>query len=362
MGKRVWGTAAFTAIVLVALSVIAVTGTGTSGRIPRPKVTLRQVSQPPPPSQVADVVEEVLPAIVSMEVTQFGLDSDTGELQRGVGQGSGVVIDPQGIILTNYHVVQGGAEVEVKVTDGRTMRGEVIGGDPKRDLAVIQVDAQDLISIEIGESGLLRLGDEVIAIGFPLGLGGPTVTRGIVSAIDRTIDPQGGSRLTDILQTDAAINPGNSGGAMIDLNGHLVGINTAAAQAGSAENVGFAIPIDSALEVVEALLDAPPSDRAWLGIAIAGFSSEQAAERDMQAGGALITGIYPESPADLSYLEVGDVIVAVEDQDIASAEELIKALRGFEAGDEVTLVVRDEDGTSEVVSELELRPVTLDPS
>jgi S1-C subfamily serine protease len=361
MGKRVWGTATFTAIVLVALSVIAITGTGSSGRIPRPKVTLRQVSQPPPPSQVADVVEEVLPAIVSVEVTQF-LTTEDGGLQRGVGQGSGVVIDPHGIILTNYHVVERGIEVEVKVTDGQTMKGEVIGGDPDRDLAVIQVDAQDLVAIEIGKSSLLRLGDEVIAIGFPLGLGGPTVTRGIVSAIDRTIDPEGGTELTHILQTDAAINPGNSGGAMIDLNGHLVGINTAAAQAGSAENVGFAIPIDSALDVVEAILDAPPSERAWLGIAIEDFTSERAADRDMEPGGALITGIYPGSPADVSDLEAGDVIVAVEGKEVASAEELIESLTDYQAGDEVTLLIRNEEGTREVVAELELRPLTLPQS
>lgn len=324
-------------------------------------MTLDQISQAPPPSQVADIVEDVLPAIVNVRVTSFGIGVE-GELQRGVGQGSGVVIDPRGIIVTNFHVVQGGLEVEVKVTDGKTFVGEVIGGDQERDLAVIQVDADDLVSIDLGESRLLRLGDEVIAIGFPLGLGGPTVTRGIVSAIDRTIEPEGGLRLENILQTDAAINPGNSGGAMIDLNGLLVGINTAAAQAGSAENVGFAIPIDQALEVVAAILDTPPSERSWLGVALDDLTPEAAAGRDMEPGGALVTGVFPGSPAERSEIVAGDVIVEVNGNDVGTASELIDVLRGFDTGDEVALTIQDEDGTRELTITLETRPPTFPES
>ncbi len=359
MGKRVWAVSLFTLLVVASMAVIAITGTREGPR-PRPTITLAQVSQPPPPSQIADVVERVLPAVVNVKVTSFGVDEAGDFVERGVGQGSGVVIDPSGIILTNYHVVRGGLEVEVKVTDGQTMVGEVIGGDPDRDLAVIQVDADDLVAIELGDSDLLRLGDEVIAIGFPLGLGGPTVTRGIVSAVDRSIEPQGGPALDGILQTDAAINPGNSGGAMVDLNGRLVGINTAAAQAGSAENVGFAIPIDQAIEVVEALLDAPRDDRVWLGVAIGDLDRATAAERGIEAGGALITGIFPDSPADRSDLEVGDVIVKVGGTGIASASDLIDALRGISPGDTVTLLIKNEDGTRKVVSAVELRPLTLE--
>lgn len=358
MGKRVWRTASFTALVLITLSVIAVTGTRTTHGLPRPSVTLEQVSQAPPPSQVADIVEDVLPAIVNVRVTSFAIGVE-GEVERGVGQGSGVVIDPRGIIVTNFHVVQGALEVEVKVTDGKTFAGEVIGGDQERDLAVIQVDADDLVSIEMGESRLLRLGDEVIAIGFPLGLGGPTVTRGIVSAIDRTIEPEGGLRLEHILQTDAAINPGNSGGAMIDLNGHLVGINTAAAQAGSAENVGFAIPIDEALTVIATILEAPPTERSWLGVALDDFTDDMADDRGMESGGALITGVFPGSPAEHSEIEIGDVIVEVNGDEILTAAQLIDVLRGFDAGDEVTLTIKYEDGSRKLTITLEPRPATF---
>ncbi len=359
MGKRVWRTAAFTALVLITLSVIAVTGRGTTSHdLPRPSVTLDQVSQAPPPSQVADIVEDVLPAIVNVRVTSFAIGEE-GELQRGVGQGSGVVIDPRGVIVTNFHVVQGALEVEVKITDGKTFAGEVIGGDQERDLAVIQVDADDLVAIELGESRLLRLGDEVIAIGFPLGLGGPTVTRGIVSAIDRTIEPEGGLRLEHILQTDAAINPGNSGGAMIDLNGHLVGINTAAAQAGSAENVGFAIPIDEALAVIATILDAPPTSRSWLGVALDDFTDAMSEDRDLEPGGALVTGVFPDSPAERSEIETGDVIVEVNAESVLTAAQLIDLLRGFDAGDEVTLTIKDEEGSRELTITLEPRPATF---
>jgi S1-C subfamily serine protease len=270
-----------------------------------------------------------------------------------------VVIDPQGVIVTNFHVVQGALEVEVKITDGKTFVGEVIGGDQERDIAVIQVDADDLVAIQLGESSLLRLGDEVIAIGFPLGLGGPTVTRGIVSAIDRTIEPEGGLRLEHILQTDAAINPGNSGGAMIDLNGHLVGINTAAAQAGSAENVGFAIPIDEALAVIETILDAPPTSRSWLGVALDDFPDAMAEDRDIEPGGALVTGVFPDSPAERSEIETGDVIFEVNAEEVLTAAQLIDVLRGFDAGDDVTLTIKDEDGTRELTITLEPRPATF---
>jgi S1-C subfamily serine protease len=241
----------------------------------RTDVDLQQLDVESPHSSVADMIEEVLPTVVNVRVTSVGFDP-LGEPEEQKGQGSGVVIDEAGIILTNNHVVAGSSDVSVVFNDDHgTMEGTVIGTAPEKDLAVIEVDADDLTAIDLGRSSSLRLGDEVVAIGFPLGLGGPTVTKGIISALERNITVSGDfeERLEGLLQTDAAINPGNSGGALVDLAGNLVGINTAAAQAGAAENIGFAIPMDGALPIVEEILSEPPEERAWLGVQIQSVST-----------------------------------------------------------------------------------------
>jgi S1-C subfamily serine protease len=178
-----------------------------------------------------------------------------GEVQ---GEGSGVVIRSDGIVLTNAHVIEGATEIEVTTADGQqTLDATVVGSDAEHDLAILKVDSDDLTALTIGSSDQLELGDSVVALGYPLGLG-PTATQGIVSGLDRTIQigdgPFDATELTGLLQTDAAINPGNSGGALLDGNGRLVGINTAAASASSAENIGFAVAIDEALPIVEDIL------------------------------------------------------------------------------------------------------------
>lgn len=319
------------------------------------QLDLTQNDTPPPPSPVAEVVAEALPSVVNVKVTSV---NDVG---LGRGEGSGVVIDRSGVILTNFHVVSGAVNVDVVFNDdhGR-MQGRVIGGIPERDLAVIRVNADDLDPIEMGRSSNLRLGDDVIAIGFPLGLGGPTVTKGIVSALDRNIDAgTEGLELQGLLQTDAAINPGNSGGALIDRAGWLVGINTAAATASAAENIGFAIAIDEALPVIEEILLEPPEDRAWLGVSIASVDSASDAAQlglDLDVRGAAITLIFPNNPADEAGLDEGDVIVRVGDEVVASAEDLTSALAGFDPGDTVEVVVVNQEGTTTVEVTLTQRP------
>lgn len=319
------------------------------------QLDLTQNDTPPPPSPVAEVVAEALPSVVNVKVTSV---NDVG---LGRGEGSGVVIDRSGVILTNFHVVSGAVNVDVVFNDdhGR-MQGRVIGGIPERDLAVIRVNADDLDPIEMGRSSNLRLGDDVIAIGFPLGLGGPTVTKGIVSALDRNIDAgTEGLELQGLLQTDAAINPGNSGGALIDRAGRLVGINTAAATASAAENIGFAIAIDEALPVIEEILSEPPEDRAWLGVSIASVDSASDAAQlglDLDVRGAAITLIFPNNPADKAGLDEGDVIVRVGDEVVASAEDLTSALAGFDPGDTVEVVVVNQEGTTTVEVTLTQRP------
>ena len=319
------------------------------------QLDLTQSDTPPPRSPVAEVVAEALPSVVNVKVTSV---NDVG---LGRGEGSGVVIDRSGVILTNFHVVSGAVNVDVVFNDdhGR-MQGRVIGGIPERDLAVIRVNADDLDPIEMGRSSNLRLGDDVIAIGFPLGLGGPTVTKGIVSALDRNIDAgTEGLELQGLLQTDAAINPGNSGGALIDRAGRLVGINTAAATASAAENIGFAIAIDEALPMIEEILSEPPEDRAWLGVSIASVDSASDAAQlglDLDVRGAAITLIFPNNPAEEAGLQEGDVIIGVGDEVVASAEDLTSALAAFDPGDTVEVVVVNQEGTKSVEVTLAQRP------
>ena len=293
-----------------------------------------------PPASLADTVERVLPSVVNVRTTSFG---------GGKGDGSGVVLDRRGLIVTNNHVVEGTTSVTVAFNDDRHRRplaGTVIGTAPERDLAVIRVRATDLVPMRLGRSSALRLGDPVFAVGFPLGLGSPTVTSGIVSGLDRTIDGRNG-KLTGLLQTDAAINPGNSGGPLVDRLGRLIGINTAAARSQEAENVGFAIAIDGALPVIERIRQAPPASRAWLGVAFGGVDTDDTAVQlglDASTRGAVVTVVYPGEPGAEAGLEVGDVITVADDVPIRSAADLTRFLAGREPGDQVDLEVIDSAG------------------
>ncbi len=325
---------------------------------------LEQATVAPPHSDVSAVVEETLPSVVNVKVKSISL-SEGAPPTEGSGEGSGVVIDESGIILTNYHVVAGAVSVRVVFTDEReALEGSVIGGDPDRDLAVIRVEADDLDAIELGNSEQLKLGDGVIAMGFPLGLGGPTVTSGIVSGTNRTIEAQaqfGIERLVGLLQTDAAINPGNSGGALVDLNGRLVGINTAVA--GSAENIGFAIAIDEALPIVNEIITDPPEEQAWLGVQLGDITSPLVAQElglpaDLE--GALVVGLIPGGPAEEAGLEEGEVIVTIDGEAVASSEELIAALRERDPDTEVELEVVSSEGGRTVTATLAQRPATFE--
>jgi S1-C subfamily serine protease len=258
-------------------------------------------------------------------------------------------------------VVAGSTDVQIVFNDGEEIDGKVLGADPDRDLAVVQVDETGLDAIGIGNSSDLRLGDEVVALGFPLGLGGPTVTKGIVSGEDRTIEADSGFAgiecLQGLLQTDAAINPGNSGGALVDRAGRLVGINTAAA--GQAENIGFAIAIDQALPVVDEILEEPSSKRAWLGVFSRtmepGLAFDLGIDPDLQ--GAVVVDVVPDSPASDAGLEQGDVIVNVGGEAISSNSDLTSALTQLDPGQRVDVSVVRAGGEEESIDvELGERP------
>jgi S1-C subfamily serine protease len=334
---------------------------------PAPSVTLVQNSDPIQHSSLSSMIEEVVPSVVNVQVTSFAFDPLTGG-SEAKGEGSGVVIDRNGIILTNNHVISGAVKVNVVFNDGHDqMEGRVIGSDPKRDIAVVKVNADDLSPITMGHSDEMKLGDTVVALGFPLGLGsGPTVTQGIVSGLDRTIrvPRENGDieKLLGLLQTDAAINPGNSGGALVDSQGHLVGINTAAAQASSAENVGFAIAIDGALPIVKDILSAPATKKAWLGVQL--YSIESSADAAgvglaADARGAYIAGLVPDGPADQAGLKEGDLIVNIEGHSIGNGDDLSTVLAGFAPGDEIAVSIENSDGPSTLHVTLEERPLSF---
>jgi S1-C subfamily serine protease len=309
----------------------------------------------PGTASTADIVARVLAGVVNVKTV--GLDGSKGEA-------SGVVIDRHGVILTNNHVVAGARTLTISFNDGRHTRpvpGQVVGTAAERDLAIIRVQLDDLIPVPLGRSSKLRLGDAVLAIGFPLDLGGgPTVTLGIVSGLDRTVHADGGPDLEGLLQTDAAINPGNSGGALVDSGGKLVGINTVAAK--GAENIGFAISIDTARPVIEEIRSKPAGRRAWLG---ATFDSIDSAAAAVQIGlspdvrGAAVTAVFAASPASKAGLREGDVVVSLDGRAIRSADAVAKALAALNPGDSVVLDVVDQAGPRRVTVTVGKRPATL---
>jgi putative serine protease PepD len=214
--------------------------------------TAAETSDAEPSASTEQMLDRVLPSVVNVRVTQEVVDPFLGT-RTATAEGSGVILSADGVIVTNSHVVQSATSVEVEFTDGHpATTAAVLGTDPETDIAVIKIDTADLTPIAVGSSDALGLGDTVYAVGFPLNLG-PTVTGGIVSGTDRSIEVQstrGVEHLTGLLQTDAAINAGNSGGALVNAEGELVGIPTAAALASVAENVGFAVSVDAAIEIV----------------------------------------------------------------------------------------------------------------
>ncbi|HEV3473751.1 MAG TPA: trypsin-like peptidase domain-containing protein, partial [Actinomycetota bacterium] len=221
-------------------------------------------------NRVVQVIERVGPAVVNVNTNLASEESLASEPARG--EGTGFVVRPEGIVVTNFHVVEQGLNIRVVTAEGERLEARVIGGDPEADLAVLEVQTDDqLPAVALGSSEELRLGEPVVALGFALGLeGGPSVTSGIVSALGRTIragDPNFGTRTYEnLIQTDAAINPGNSGGPLVDLSGRVVGINTAGVQAAAAENIGFAIAIDSVRPVIDEAIGNPAAPTAYIGV------------------------------------------------------------------------------------------------
>ncbi|MBI5275267.1 MAG: trypsin-like peptidase domain-containing protein [Burkholderiales bacterium] len=260
------------------------------------------------------------------------------------GLGSGVIISADGYILTNNHVVENADEIEVQLNDQRKTRAKVIGTDPESDLAILRITLERLPVITLGNSDALQVGDQVLAIGNPFGVG-QTVTSGIVSALGR--NQLGINTFENFIQTDAAINPGNSGGALVDVNGHLMGINTAIySRSGGNVGLGFAIPVSTAKQVLEGIVKDGVVTRGWIGVEPAELSPELMETFGVKAKrGVLITGVLQNGPAAQAGVRPGDVIVEVAGKPISTVSELLTSVAGLKPGEATKFrVQRKGDG------------------
>ncbi|HEX5372771.1 MAG TPA: trypsin-like peptidase domain-containing protein [Aquabacterium sp.] len=258
----------------------------------------------------------------------FG-DQDNNSPQSGVG--SGVIVSGDGYVLTNNHVVEHMDDIEVMLIDGRKARAKVIGTDPESDLAVLKIDLDKLPTITFGDSDTLQVGDAVLAIGNPFGVG-QTVTSGIVSALGR--NQLGINTFENFIQTDAAINPGNSGGALVDANGHLMGINSAIySRSGGNMGIGFAIPVSTARQVMESLIRDGQVTRGWIGVEPRDLTPEIAETFNLPVKeGVLITGVLHNGPAATGGVRPGDVVVQVAQAKVANTAQLLNAVAGLKPG------------------------------
>jgi len=306
-----------------------------------------------PVTSLAPLVEEVSPAVVNIRVSQtvtrrnsfgddafrrfFGLPDGGGGSREIASAGSGVIVDAErGYILTNHHVVGDADAIQISLIDGSVHDAEIVGSDPATDIAVIKVDAEGLTEMSIGDSTSARVGDFVIAIGNPFGLG-HTVTSGIISALGRSGISRDGYEA--FIQTDASINPGNSGGALVNMNGELIGINSAIiSRSGGNVGIGFAVPTEIASSIMNQILDFGEIRRGLLGVNIQTIDARaaEALGNDIESG-ALITGIQSESAAEIAGLEVGDIIVEVNDKKVDGAPELRNRIGLLRPGEQVDI-------------------------
>ncbi len=263
---------------------------------------------------------------------------DQGQAQPQAGLGSGVIVSPAGYILTNNHVIEEADEIQVILNDGRRRAAQVIGTDPETDLAILKIDLPDLPVITLGNSDALAIGDQVLAIGNPFGVG-QTVTSGIVSALGRT--QLGINTFENFIQTDAAINPGNSGGALVDINGHLMGINTAIySRSGGSMGIGFAIPTSTARSVMEAIVRDGQVTRGWIGVEPQDLTPELAESFGIAAGqGVIITGVLQNGPAAQAGIRPGDVITQVAGRSVRNVAQLLSAVAALPPGEAAQLEV-----------------------
>jgi serine protease DegQ len=315
------------------------------------------------PGSMSPAAKRAAPAVVSIATTQartahplandpwfrfFYGDRENDSPQMGLG--SGVIVSPEGYILTNNHVVEGAQEIEVTLSDSRRTTAKVIGTDPDTDLAVLRISLDRLPVIAMGNSDTVQVGDKVLAIGNPFGVG-QTVTGGIISALGR--NQLGINTFENFIQTDAAINPGNSGGALVDVNGSLLGINTAIySRSGGNMGIGFAIPVNTARQVLEGLVRDGQVTRGWIGVEPVELNADLAETFGIkQTEGVIITGVMQNGPAFKAGLRPGDVLLTVGDKDVHNVSELLTLIATQTPGTVVKMRIqrRNVDMTLDVI-------------
>ena len=277
--------------------------------------------------------------------------------------GSGVIVSANGYILTNHHVVEAADEIQVALADGRTLPARVVGADPETDLAVLKIDANDLPAIIFAQIDSLKVGDWVLAVGNPFGVG-QTVTAGIVSALGRS--RLGINTFENFIQTDAAINPGNSGGALVDAAGNLVGVNSAIySRTGGSQGIGFAIPVSIARQVMEQIILSGSVTRGWVGIEVQDLTPELAESFSLKsAEGALIAGVLKGGPADAGGIRPGDILLAVNGNKVSNSASLLNLIAALKPGDNTQLTVLRKQQSLDLKIQVGRRPMqrTLEPA
>lgn len=284
---------------------------------------------------VVGVAEKVGPAVVSIGVKKRTRSPRVGQ----EGAGSGVIIAPDGFVLTNHHVVDGAEDVEVRLTDGRSLPAHLVGGDPATDLAVVRAEASNLPTAELGDSDALRVGQLVIAIGNPLGFQS-TVSTGVISALGRALRSQSGRLIENVIQTDVPLNPGNSGGPLVDSRGRVIGVNTA--MIFMAQGISFAVPVNTVKWVVGELVTRGRVRRAYLGIAgqVRPIGRRIQRHLELQAATAVeVVSVEEEGPAHRAGLRDGDLLVGVNGKSVASVDDIHRLLTGWTAGSPLSLTV-----------------------
>ncbi|WP_176041817.1 S1C family serine protease [Burkholderia stabilis] len=362
MLRRFWLFFAQAVTVLLALMFIVVTlkpqwlqRQGQLGKqLATPIVALREVAPgiggAPATTSYAEAAQKAMPAVVNVFSSKDGSlppdprakdplfryffgDRNARKQQDepAANLGSGVIVSPEGYILTNQHVVDGADQIEVALADGRTATAKVIGSDPETDLAVLKINMTNLPTITLGRSDQSRVGDVVLAIGNPFGVG-QTVTMGIISALGR--NHLGINTFENFIQTDAPINPGNSGGALVDVNGNLLGINTAIySRSGGSLGIGFAIPVSTARTVLESIITSGSVTRGWIGVEPQDVTPEIAESFGLQQkSGAIVAGVLQGGPADKAGIKPGDILVTVNGEEITDTTKLLNVVAQIKPG------------------------------
>jgi serine protease DegQ len=319
-----------------------------------------------------DAARQAMPAVVNIFTSQevkrprhpfmddplfryfFGDQNDPGP-QRREGLGSGVIVGEEGYILTNHHVVESVDQIEVALADARKVRARVVGTDPETDLAVLKIELEKLPSITFARPDQLRVGDIVLAIGNPFGVG-QTVTMGIVSGLGRS--HLGITTFESFIQTDAAINPGNSGGALVDAGGNLVGINTAIySQTGVSMGIGYAIPVSIARQVMEQIIQKGAVTRGWIGVGVQDITAELVQSFKLSAArGVLITQVERSSPADKAGIKPGDILIAVNDKPVGDTTTMLNLIASLQPGQQAVVRLSRNQAESDLTVTIGRRP------